>query len=786
MYSHRKELEFMRLLASSKLGTLTVILAITASGCGGSSSHRVGGPAVSDKSEAPGDPAHNLLRNSDFSSGSILPWLTSFSRPAEGEAMVKNGAMCVNVKAGGANRWDAQLRHREMIVQKGHEYVVSFKAWASRNTNLTAKIGMSGRPYTDYWTKGISLTTEPQLFSYKFQMNHPDDPMVEFALHFGGHMIQGSGPIDLCFDDMVLSDPQFAPPPPPKPVVIPKVRVNQVGYIPSFSKVATFVSDAKDALEFQVVDASGKVVHTGKTTPRGPDAASGDSVHIIDFSKLTTPGKGYVIKVGQESSDPFDIDKGIYKTAKYDAFKYFYLNRSGIELKMPFTGKPDWARPAGHPKDEAPCSPAAKCDYTLDVTGGWYDAGDYGKYVVNGGISVWTLMNWYERSTAIAGGDTKAFGDLKDFIPESGNKIPDILDEARWELEFLLKMQVPEGKPNAGMAHHKMHDTEWTALGMAPHESKIKRDLRPVSTAATLNLAASAAQGARLFKNFDPKFADRCLKAAEVAWAAAKKNPSVLANPDDSTGGGPYDDKDLADEFYWAAAELWTTTGKAEYKKELDQSPLDKAIVSGDGEIETVMTWQRVDGLGKISMALAAPKDRNRYRDQITAVADQFVKTAEAEGYRLPLSAGKDGKYPWGSNSFVINNGLVLALAYDFTKAAKYRDAVVFALDYLFGRNAMGQSYVTGYGERPLQNPHHRFWSHQAVSSYPSAPPGVLSGGPNSGMEDPYVKAAGLPGCKPQRCFIDHSEAWSANEITINWNGPFMWALAWTDEQASR
>jgi endoglucanase len=723
----------------------------------------------------------------DFSSGSMLPWLTSFSPPADGEGMVKDGALCVNVKVPGTNRWDAQVRHREMVLQKGHEYVVSFKAWASRDTKLAAKIGMSGPPYTDYWTKALDLTTAPKSFAYQFKMTRPDDPTVEFAMHFGGHMIQGAGPIDLCFDDLVLSDPDFVPPPPPKSVAIPKLRVNQVGYVPTFAKWATVVSDAKTPLDFQVVDASGKSVYSGKTSVHGPDAASGDSVHEIDFSAFVTPGKGYVIKVGTDTSDPFDIDKSVYKTAKYDAFKYFYLNRSGIELKMPFTGRPDWARPAGHPKDEAPCSAAAKCNYSLDVTGGWYDAGDYGKYVVNGGISVWTLMNFYER-TLTQHGDMAAFGDLKDFLPESGNKVPDILDEARWELEFLLRMQVPEGKPNAGLVHHKMHDVDWTALGIGPHESSVKRELRPVSTAATLNLAATAAQAARLFRSFDSAFANRCLKAAEVAWAAAKKQPNLLAPPDDNKGGGPYEDKDVSDEFYWAAAELWLSTGRAEYKKEVDESPLDKVIYSGGDDVQTSMTWQRVDTLGKISMALFSAKnvaaERDKYRQQLVSAADHYAKLAEADGYRVPFGTGKSLDFPWGSNSFIVNNALILALAYDFTKQAKYRDAAVFGLDYLFGRNAMGQSYVTGYGERALQNPHHRFWAHQASSKYPSPPPGALSGGPNSGLQDPYVKAAGLKGCKPEKCFIDHSEAWSANEITINWNAPLTWVLGWADEHA--
>ena len=96
----------------------------------------------------------------------------------------------------------------------------------------------------------------------------------------------------------------------------------------------------------------------------------------------------------------------------------------------------------------------------------------------------------------------------------------------------------------------------------------------------------------------------------------------------------------------------------------------------------------------------------------------------------------------------------------------------------------MGQSYITGYGDRPLRHPHHRFWAHQANANFPAPPPGAVSGGPNSGLEDPYVQAAGLKGCAPQKCFVDNIEAWSTNEITINWNSPLTWVAAWLDEHA--
>lgn len=754
----------------------------------GATSQAGGNPTVQSVSDKPGDPAHSLLHNMDFTSDALLPWLTVFNAPADGTTSVKNGALCVDVKAGGSASEDAQVRQRELFLLKDREYVLSFKAWASRDTKLSGRVGLAVPPMTNYWTKEVSLGTTPQQFAYKFKMANSEDVAAELALYFGGNLIQGSGPIEVCFDDLVLSDPQHSPKLPPKPVVIPKIRVNQVGYLPNQSKTAVLVTDARTPLDFQIL-AGGRAVHSGKTVVRSQDIASGDKYHAIDFSSFTTPGKGYVIRIGPESSDPFDIDRSLYKSIMYHAFRYFYLNRSGIEIALPFSRRSDWVRPAGHPKDEAACSAAAQCNYTLDVTGGWYDAGDYGKYVVNGGISAWTLMNYYERTIAV-GGNTSAFRDFTDVVPESGNKVADILDEARWEVEFMLRMQVPEGRPNAGMVHHKVHDVDWTGLGFGPHEDTLKRELHPVSTAATLNLAATAAQASRLFKKFDPMFADRCLQAAELAWTAAKMNPGLLAPPDDAKGGGPYDDTDVTDEFYWAAAELWLTTGRVDFKSEVEGSPLDKVANPVDNGLQSWMSWQRVESLGKISMALATTRpavgNRERYRQQVISSAEQYAKLAQSEGYRVPFAPNKLLEYPWSSNAFIANNALVSALAYDFTKQSKYRDAVVWALDYFFGRNAMGQSYVTGLGDRPLENPHHRFWAHQANPKYPAPPPGALSGGPNSGLQDPYVTAAGLKGCAPQKCFVDHSESWSTNEVAINLNAPFTWILAWTDEQASR
>ncbi|HEY3593967.1 MAG TPA: glycoside hydrolase family 9 protein, partial [Polyangiaceae bacterium] len=548
---------------------------------------------------------------------------------------------------------------------------------------------------------------------------------------------------------------------------------------------------ATTPLGWELLDEKRAVVASGKTTVFGKDAASGDNVHLIDFSAFTKPGSSYKLRVGSDESDPFDIATNLYDKLKYQSLAYFYHNRSGIEITMPFAGDKQWARAAGHVADKSdkgvPCMPDSGCSYTLDVTGGWYDAGDHGKYVVNGGISVWTLLDQYERAKQFGG--AADFGDGKLNIPESHNGIPDLLDEARWEIEFLLKMQVPEGQTLAGMVHHKVHDKEWTALGLAPSDDKIARFLHAPSTAATLNVAAVAAQAARVFKPFDTGFAAKCLTAAERAWKAAEAHPAVYALASDASGGGPYDDKNVTDELYWAAAELFITTGKPEYQEFVTKSPHFKSVPTSlpDGNASS-FAWGNTEALGTISLALVPNKlpaaDIAGARKSIQAAADSYVEIIQGQGYRLPFKPGAKNDYPWGSNSFILNNAMVLALASDFSHDPKYLNGVAESMDYILGRNPLDQSYVTGYGERPLENPHHRFWANQVDKRFPKAPPGIVSGGPNSGLQDPYVQAAGLAGCAPERCFVDNIEAWSANEITINWNAPLAWVAAYLDEKA--
>lgn len=568
---------------------------------------------------------------------------------------------------------------------------------------------------------------------------------------------------------------------------LPRLSVNQHGYLPGLSKVGVLLSDSTQPLRWRLLAAGGAAVAEGETRAYGPDLHSGQAVHQIDFSGYQTPGAGYTLEAGGEQSHPFEISYSIYARLKKDALSYFYHNRSGIAVEMPYCDQEQWARPAGHLPDMAHCASGTGCDYTLNVSKGWYDAGDHGKYVVNGGIATWTLLNQYERAIHL-GCSECAFEDGSLRIPERHNNVADLLDEARWELEFLLAMQVPPGHPLSDMVHHKMHDQVWTQLGLRPDQDTVERVLRPPSTAATLNLAAVAAQAARLFSQTDGVFAAHCLEAAQRAFSAAMEHPARYAPASDNVGGGPYDDDYVSDEFYWAAAELFVTTGQPKYLDALESNPHHWAFLRGTGT-KSAMSWNTVDTLGVVSLAMVpsrlASSQRQRLRGRLIELADAYLANIDSQGYRTPFRPAKAG-YPWGSNSLVLTNAVFLALAYDFTQQQRYLFGVGAAMDYILGTNPLGQSYVTGYGEQAIQNPHHRFWAPQARAGLPPPPPGVLSGGPNSGLQDPHAKAAGLQGCAPQQCFVDHSNAWSVNEVAINWNAPLAWVSAFLDEQGQR
>nr|WP_281250029.1 glycoside hydrolase family 9 protein [Nonomuraea jiangxiensis] len=722
-------------------------------------------PAATPAVAAQADEGPEQIVNGTFDAGTAPWWSTGNLTPA-----VDAGRLCADIPGGTVNPWDVIIGQNDLPLVEGETYAYRFSASAAPAKVGRALVQLPVDPYTQYLSAAPELSVSGNDYSYTFTAP-VSLPNAQVVFQLGG----SAEPWRFCMDDVSLKG--GAEPEVYEPDTGPRVRVNMVGYLPAGPKKATVVTAATTPLSWELKNADKRTVATGRTTPRGVDASSGQNVHTLDFGAYRKPGEDYTLTADGETSRPFDISPGIYDDLPTDALKFYYTQRSGIEILD--TLRPGYGRPAGHvgvaPNQgdlNVPCQPGV-CDYTLNVKGGWYDAGDHGKYVVNGGISVYQLMAAYER-------DKAAFRDGQLDIPESGNGRPDILDEARWEQEFLLSMQVPDGKPLAGMAHHKIHDQNWTGLPLLPHLDPQLRELHPPSTAATLNLAATAAQAARLYAPYDAAFAARNLTAARKAWAAAKANPARYADPNDGNGGGAYNDADVSDEFYWAAAELFITTGEKEFKDFVLASPHH----TGDIWRDRGFDWGNTAQLGRLDLATVPNvlPDRARVRQSVVDGAEKYLAIQRAHAYGL---AYDPPDFDWGSNNLVLNNLVVMATAYDLTGQEKYRAGVREGMDYLLGRNALNQSYVTGYGEVASKNQHSRWYARQLDPALPNPPRGTLAGGPNSSIQDPLAQRL-LRGCKPQFCYIDHIESWATNELTINWNSPLAWVSTFLADKGER
>lgn len=536
------------------------------------------------------------------------------------------------------------------------------------------------------------------------------------------------------------------------------IRVNGVGFLPQAHKIA--VVPQAGAQDFRVVGADGKAAFKGVLGAATRWEPSAETVRVADFSALARPGTYRIEVAGLAPSAPFTIGANPYRALGDAALKAFYLNRASTPIDARHGGA--WARPAGHPDDRvlvhASAATAARPAGTvLSSPGGWYDAGDYNKYVVNSGIATYTLLAAYEHYPAWFAHDTG--------IPESGDAVPDVLDEAMWNLAWMLAMQDPAD----GGVYHKLTNLRFDGIVMPHAAQATPRYLVAKSTAAALDFAATMAVASRVLAPYEarwPGMPARMLAAAQSAWRWAEANPAVVFKNPPDVATGEYGDGQLDDEFAWAAAELFIATGEARYAQ---------ALLRRDAPLATP-SWGKVAALGWISLAhhrerLAPGLDRALVERRLDGLAAQLAATWRAGGYRVPLAAPD---FVWGSNAVVLNGAMVLLQAYRIKPQPDYLQAAQSGLDYVLGRNPLDRSFVTGFGARPPLHPHHR----PSMADGVAAPvPGWLAGGPNPGQQDakdcpPY------PSRLPALSYIDHDCSYAANEVAINWNAPLVYVTA--------
>jgi endoglucanase len=539
------------------------------------------------------------------------------------------------------------------------------------------------------------------------------------------------------------------------------IRINQIGFYPSSPKIAVITD--QNAVDFTVTSvASGEIVLKAKLSAPHKSPFSDKTTRIADFSVITTQGSYNLSLPGKGASFSFEIKPSVFTDLTKALIKAFYFQRMSMPILPEYAGK--WSRAEGHPDNSVIIHPAAvsqnrPAGSIISCPRGWYDAGDYNKYIVNSGISMGTLLSLYEDFP-------EYFNSLTTKIPESGNGAPDLLNEIVWNLRWMLTMQ----DPSDGGVYNKVTNAGFDGFVM-PSAAKEPRYVVPKSTAATLDFAAVMAQSARIFgrfKNVFPGLSDSCIKSAELAWNWAVKNPKVVYDQDQmnkefkpviTTGG--YGDSDFSDEFIWAASELYITTGKESFYTAYPMFP-DKLM--------PLPSWENVRLLGYYTLARfemkltgQAKKDFPVLKERIIGTADKMSDGIKDQAY-MTVMGKSAGDFVWGSNSVAANQGILLIQAYKLSKNKKYLDYALTNLDYILGRNATGYSFVTGYGHKTPMFPHHRLSEADGVED---PIPGLMVGGPNPGQQD---------GCKtypsriPDESYTDAVCSYASNEIAINWN----------------
>jgi len=522
------------------------------------------------------------------------------------------------------------------------------------------------------------------------------------------------------------------------------VYVNEVGYEKAGYKLANVVG----ADSIKLCDKDGNVVKEYSNLVYEMDILSCEETAIVDFSDFEEEGWYYFLDSNGLKSCEFTISTKPFKAMARDTLKMFYYQRCGCELEEKYAGMykhkkchTNMVRVLSNP------------DIQLECSGGWHDAGDYGRYATAGAVAVGHLLYAFLMNPHAFKEDIN--------IPESGNGIPDILNECRYELDWLLKMQTEDGG-----VYHKC-----TSMNHAPFYMPEKDNLQfyatPVSSMATADFVAVCALASRIYAEYDKDYSEK-LKAAAVRsdkWLI--DNPGFIYINPVNCKTGEYGDFCDADERVWAAAEMYRLTRDEAYLTTIRRiTEMNVSLVS--------LGWMDVGGFATFCILTGEDIFPERIKKRCMALlkdeAQRLARVAEDNMYMLAMH---EHDFCWGSNLAVMTAAMNLLVADRVFGEFKY--LAVSHLDYLLGRNAIDTSFVTGYGEHAYNNPHNR---PTVCDGIDKSIPGFVSGGPNYDHCDVASKRDIKAGTAPMKSYTDDWESYSTNEITIYWNSPMVFILS--------
>jgi len=546
------------------------------------------------------------------------------------------------------------------------------------------------------------------------------------------------------------------------------IEVNQVGYQLNAPKVAAVLNSTNGSKFFITNISSTDTLFAAQLKPARNDIyANNIPVQLADFSAFQQAGTFQLIVPGAINKPQIIIHSLPFNTIGKAVLKGYYYQRASLPLLPQYAGV--WARPAGHPDTavwihESAATNERPAGSAIATPGGWYDAGDYNKYIVNSGITMYTLLSAYSHYATY-------FDTLTTNIPETGNGLPDIINELLYNLRWMLTMQDTDGG-----VYHKCTNAAFDGMIM-PNAATQPRYVIEKTTAAALDFAAVMAQAARVFTKWQnhrlPHLADSCKQAAIKAWQWAEQHPNLDYNqtamnakfkPVVTTGA--YGDTHLMDEWFWAATELAITTKEKPYINWLLQYKVPVAVIP---------SWNQVAALGMFSLLNHAnqlpgslqPLIQN-CKLQAIEVANYLLQHGNMAMHTVMGQSNND--FIWGSNAVAANQGMWLLQVFQLTGERRYLNGALSNADYLLGRNATGYCYITGFGTKSPMHPHHR----PSIADGIQAPvPGLLVGGPNPAKQDGQI----YPNSYPETAYTDNDKAYAANEIAINWNAPAVFLL---------